>query len=141
MRKYYAIFMAAALWGSFAVPVNARGTTKSEDTVILYTNDVHTYIDGTLSYDVIAALKAALETQYENVLLVYAGDHIQGTTHSSMDKGESINLGNGFAMFDGAVNVLDYVREDYMVLASYVQVFDNCSMDVPQMTLSNATEV
>ena len=33
------------------------------------------------------------------------------------------NLGDGFNMFDGAVNVLDYVSEDYMVLANYVQSF------------------
>lgn len=35
------------------------------------------------------------------------------------------DLGDGFAMFDGAVNVLDYVMEDYMVLANYVQGFEN----------------
>ena len=34
------------------------------------------------------------------------------------------DLGDGFAMFDGAVNVLDYVMEDYMVLANYVQAFE-----------------
>ena len=34
------------------------------------------------------------------------------------------DLGDGFAMFDGAVNVLDYVMEDYMVLANYVQSFE-----------------
>lgn len=33
------------------------------------------------------------------------------------------DLGDGFAMFDDAVNVLDYVSEDYMVLANYVQSF------------------
>ena len=33
------------------------------------------------------------------------------------------DLGDGFAMFDGAVNVLDYVMEDYMVLANYVKGF------------------
>ena len=33
------------------------------------------------------------------------------------------DLGDGFAMFDGAVNVLDYVMEDYMVLANYVESF------------------
>ena len=32
----------------------------AEDIVILYTNDVHTYIDGVLNYSVIAALKEAL---------------------------------------------------------------------------------
>jgi len=34
------------------------------------------------------------------------------------------DLGDGFAMFDGAVNVIDYVMEDYMVIANYVQAFD-----------------
>lgn len=33
------------------------------------------------------------------------------------------NLGDGFAMFAGAVNVLDYVAEDYMVLADYIRSF------------------
>ena len=33
------------------------------------------------------------------------------------------DLGDGFNMFDGAVNVLDYVMEDYMVLANYVGAF------------------
>ena len=34
------------------------------------------------------------------------------------------DLGDGYAMFAGAVNVLDYVMEDYMVLASYVKSFE-----------------
>ena len=34
------------------------------------------------------------------------------------------DLGDGFNMFDGAVNVLDYVMEDYMVLGNYIQAFD-----------------
>lgn len=62
-----------------AVPVAADEETLSDDTVILYTNDVHTYIDGPLSYDVIAAVKQELQTQYKHVLLADAGDHIQGT--------------------------------------------------------------
>ncbi len=33
------------------------------------------------------------------------------------------DLGVGFAMFNGAVDVLDYVAEDYMVLANYIQSF------------------
>ncbi len=64
--------------------------TPGEDVVILYTNDVHTYIDKPLSYDVLAALKSELQETYGNVLLVDAGDHIQGTAYGSMDKGESI---------------------------------------------------
>ena len=99
----------------------------AEDVVILYTNDVHTYIDGVLSYDVIAALKAELETQYENVLLVDAGDAVQGTAYGSMDKGETIvklmnaagydlaTLGNhefDYGM-DGCMNVIDWAEFPY----------------------------
>ena len=39
------------------------------------------------------------------------------------------DLGDGFSMFDGAVNVLDYVMEDYMVLANYVQSFEDTDGD------------
>ena len=38
-------------------------------------------------------------------------------------------LGDGFNMFSGAVNVLDYVMEDYMVLANYVQAFEGGVVD------------
>ena len=34
------------------------------------------------------------------------------------------DMGDGFAAFEGAVNVLDYVMEDYMVLANYIQSFE-----------------
>lgn len=68
---------------------------KPDDIVILYTNDVHTYIDQGLSYASIAAYKTELEETHNNVLLVDAGDHIQGTAYGSMDKGQTIiNLMN-----------------------------------------------
>ena len=38
------------------VETTAAPAEPAEDVVILYTNDVHTYIDGPLSYDVIAGL-------------------------------------------------------------------------------------
>ncbi len=68
----------------------AADAALSDDIVILYTNDVHSYIDGELSYDVIAAIKDDLKTKYKNVLLVDAGDHIQGTAYGAMDKGKSV---------------------------------------------------
>ena len=63
---------------------------KSDDVVIYYTNDVHTYIDKGLSYDNIADLKTETSKQAAGVLLVDAGDHIQGTAYGSMDKGKTI---------------------------------------------------
>ena len=62
----------------------------TDDIVILYTNDVHTYVDGPISYDVIADIKKELQEEYEYVYLVDAGDHIQGTAYGSMDNGETI---------------------------------------------------
>ena len=61
-----------------------------DDIVIYYTNDIHTYIDKTLSYDNIADLKKQTEATGADVYLVDAGDHIQGTAYGSMDKGETI---------------------------------------------------
>ena len=60
-----------------------------EDLTILYTNDVHTYIDQTISYANISAYKKSL-AETGNVLLVDAGDHIQGTAYGGMDKGATI---------------------------------------------------
>ncbi len=105
MRKLLSLILALAMCVSLmgcgaaqqaetTVPAETTTATEAaaatEDVVILYTNDVHTYIDGALSYDVIAGLKAELEEQYGNVLLVDAGDAIQGTAYGSMDKGETI---------------------------------------------------
>ena len=61
-----------------------------DEVVIYYTNDVHTYIDGELSYDNIAYLKDQTGMDAADVLLVDAGDHIQGTAYGSMDKGATI---------------------------------------------------
>lgn len=58
--------------------------------VILYTNDVHTYIDKGLSYASIAALKDELAAKTAGTLLVDAGDHIQGTAYGAMDEGATI---------------------------------------------------
>ena len=89
MKKMLALALVLVTILVVAVPVVAD-TAKSDDIVVLYTNDVHTYIDGELSYDVLAALKKDLQEEYAHVLLLDAGDHIQGTAYGSMDKGKSI---------------------------------------------------
>lgn len=48
------------------------------------------------------------------------------------------DLGGGFAMLNGAVNVLDYVAEDYMVLANYIQSFPvNAENGLPTITAAD----
>ena len=64
----------------------ADETGSAGGVTVLYTNDIHTYITKDLTYSKVAAYKDSLE----NVLLVDAGDHIQGTAYGSMDKGATI---------------------------------------------------
>ena len=134
MRKLIAMLLAMVMVLSLTVPALATEETADSvllsaapaqldatDIVILYTNDVHTYIGNPLSYDVIAGVKAELLKQTANVILVDAGDHIQGTAYGSMDKGKTIvdlmnaagydlaTLGNhefDYGM-DGRINVTD----------------------------------
>ena len=61
-----------------------------QEVTVFYTNDVHTYIDQTMSYAAVAAVKDEYEAAGKNVLLVDAGDHTQGTAYGAMDEGETI---------------------------------------------------
>mgnify|MGYP000827947291 CR=1 FL=1 len=86
---------AAASAMAAAVPQASAGwlTGKDAAVTILYTNDVHTYIDNKspkLTYAAIAALKQGYVDEGKPVLLVDAGDHIQGTAYGSMDDGAAI---------------------------------------------------
>lgn len=90
MRKIISLVCSILLIASLCIPASAANIEKSNDIVILYTNDVHANIDGPMSYDTIGALKTNLEKQYRYVLLVDAGDHLQGSAYGSMDKGASI---------------------------------------------------
>ena len=182
MRKFLAIILAMVLClsvigcGKTEAPAPAPVESAApevvepqEDIVILYTNDVHTYIDNPLGYDVIAALKAELEAQYPNVLLVDAGDHIQGTAYGSMDKGETIiklmnaagydlaTLGNhefDYGM-DGCMNAIEWAEYPYVsanfyhedkgvkgesVIAPY-QIFNCGGWDGPRRSAAAATDL
>ena len=101
---------------------------ESDEAVIFYTNDVHTYIDKEQSYDTVAALKAEAIAHGHDAILVDAGDHAQGTAYGSMDKGENIialmnaagydyaTLGNhefDYGM-DGAMNIIDKAEYKYL---------------------------
>ncbi|MCD7838692.1 MAG: bifunctional metallophosphatase/5'-nucleotidase, partial [Clostridiales bacterium] len=66
--------------------VESLETTEDTTVTILYTNDVHTYIDEDVTYSMVAGYRDTLE----NVLLVDAGDHLQGTAYGGMDNGATI---------------------------------------------------
>ncbi len=89
------LLLIVSLFGCNAKQVQANGLAT-----IIYTNDIHCYInnkikdgdsevDG-LSYANIKTLKDDLTAQGKNVLLVDAGDHVQGTIYGSLSNGEDI---------------------------------------------------
>lgn len=91
--KAAGVTTAAAAMAVGAPAASACWTGEKSEVTILYTNDVHTYIDKQapqLTYAAIAALKQSYQDAGKKVLLVDAGDHMQGTAYGSMDQGASI---------------------------------------------------
>ncbi|MCD8147073.1 MAG: 5'-nucleotidase C-terminal domain-containing protein [Clostridiales bacterium] len=109
---------------SESAEVESLESTSESTITILYTNDVHTYIDEDVTYSMVAAYRDTLE----NVLLVDAGDHIQGTAYGGMDNGATIiqlmnaagydlaTLGNhefDYGM-EGALNAIEWANFPYV---------------------------
>ena len=91
--KAAGVTAAAASMAIGASAASACWYGDKSDVTILYTNDVHTYIDKQspkLTYAAIADLKQSYQNAGKDVLLVDAGDHVQGTAYGSMDEGASI---------------------------------------------------
>ncbi|MCD8343024.1 MAG: metallophosphoesterase [Oscillospiraceae bacterium] len=100
------------------------GEASATAATILNTTDVHTYIDEDITYSLAAGYRDTLE----NVLLVDAGDHVQGTAYGGMDNGQTIielmnaagydlaTLGNhefDYGM-DGAMNAIEWADFPYV---------------------------
>ena len=91
--KAAGVTAAAASMAIGAPAASACWYGDKSDVTILYTNDVHTYIDKQspkLTYAAIADLKQSYQNAGKDVLLVDAGDHVQGTAYGSMNEGASI---------------------------------------------------
>ena len=107
-------------------------TEKSDDIIILHTNDVHCGVQDTIGYDGLMLYKKQLLNKYKNVILVDAGDHIQGGTMGLITNGEAIieimnklgyevaTVGNhefdyGISQLDAIAKLLDcsYISTNY----------------------------
>ncbi len=103
--KAAGVTAAAASMAIGAPAASACWLGDKSDVTILYTNDVHTYIDKQspkLTYAAIADLKQSYQNVGKDVLLVDAGDHVQGTAYGSMDEGASIIKLMNAAGYDAA---------------------------------------
>ena len=97
------------------------GNPEEVAAVILHTNDVHVGLEENIGYDGLALYKKEVEALYDHVLLVDAGDAIQGAAIGVMSKGEEIikimnRLGYDLAVpgnheFDFGFDVLDDCSE------------------------------
>ncbi|MDE6281240.1 MAG: bifunctional metallophosphatase/5'-nucleotidase, partial [Oscillospiraceae bacterium] len=129
-KKLLSLLLSLVMVIAMAVPAMAADApkptegTESGDIVVLYTNDVHTYLDKDLTYSLVSAYRDTLD----NVLLVDAGDHIQGTAFGGMDSGATIiklmnaagydlaTLGNhefDYGM-QGCMNAIDWAEFPYV---------------------------
>ncbi|WP_419022420.1 bifunctional metallophosphatase/5'-nucleotidase [Emergencia sp.] len=81
-----AVCLVVAMMPSMVFAANA----KSDDIVVLYTNDVHCGIDDSIGYAGLAAYKADKLKETKNVVLVDAGDAIQGDLAGALSKGDYI---------------------------------------------------
>ena len=106
--KRFALVMAIALIS--ATMLFAQGAQEAldaqKDIVVLYTNDVHCAIDKNIGYAGLAAYKAEMEKD-NFVVLVDAGDAIQGDTIGTVSKGEYL------------VDIMNEVGYDFCVLGNH----------------------
>ena len=63
---------------------------RSDDIIILHTNDVHCGINDNIGYDGLMLYKKELQKKYKYVLLVDVGDHIQGDIIGLLSEGLDI---------------------------------------------------
>ena len=86
MKKLVALLLAAVMVLGLMTAAFAADADLAGKTVVLHTNDVHGQVD---LYAKVAALKKDYEAKGADVILVDAGDYIQGTPYVSDSQGKT----------------------------------------------------
>ena len=94
-KKFLSLLLALSLIFSLVIP--AMAVPEDGSITILYTNDIHTYIDNTRKNgdgETVSALRYCTVAGYRQAIgadfLVDAGDHIQGASYGTCDEGYTI---------------------------------------------------
>ena len=105
MKKLISLFVVLLmLFSVLNVTAFAKGVLGEDgDVVVLFTNDVHCGIENGWGYAGLAALKKNLEAEGNEVILVDAGDHVQGGPIGTLSKGSYI------------IDIMNYVGYDLAV--------------------------
>ena len=143
LKRYLAGLLAAAMTFT-SVPVFAQAETD-KDAVILYTNDVHCAID---DYSKFAAYAAQLEADGQEVVIVDAGDAIQGEVIGTLTEGDAIiDLMNtvGYDYVIPGNHEFDYGMDKFLELAGEKSDFEYLSSNFVDLrtdsTVFNAYEI
>ena len=126
MRKLLSCLLALCMVLGLGLSAGAEAPAATGDIVILYTNDMHCAISGNIGLDGVSGLKKHFIANGDAVVLVDAGDAIQGEPVGTLSKGESVVELMNAAGYDFAVpgnHEFDYGMENFLNLAEIVAEF------------------
>jgi len=101
MKKLVAILLTVCMVLGMMTTLSLAADAKSDDIVVLYTNDVHCALSDKLGYAGLAAYKKAMQQTNSYVALVDCGDAVQGGPIGTLSKGSYL------------VDVMNEVGYDY----------------------------
>lgn len=110
LKKYYKYFCVMLIISLLCFCLSGctdGGTDKTEDIVILYTNDVHCGIEGEIGYSGLVAYKNSVLEKTPYVTLVDCGDAIQGEIIGTLSKGQYI------------IDIMNEVGYEFAVLGNH----------------------
>lgn len=110
MKKLLSVFLLLAMVLTMCVPLAGAAGVYEGKTVVLYTGNVRGDID---VYSKIAAVKANYEKEGARVVLVDAGNYLQGKTYANTDRGFSVyNLMDAAGYEVAAMGMYEFVHGD-----------------------------
>lgn len=105
--KYIIYFIFFIIISEIKALRKLKEENSEDDIIILHTNDVHCGIDDIIGYDGLMLYKKELKLNHKHVLVVDAGDHIQGGTIGLISKGSDI------------IDIMNYVGYDAVSLGNH----------------------